>query len=183
MKRRIFFLLTLLAIALPRALAGDSAFRDGDSFEMRLSGPPEEFTKEFNITLTVDDGKVNLPLIGRISATGMTGTQLATSIEQRLKQAKLFTVANVNIIPNPVINPRTVTVSGAVHTPGKQNWVPDLTLTGAISAAGGPTEFRKDGMRIIRGGKATSYSRKAIKKNPALDPKVEPGDIIEQEGD
>ena len=182
MKPILTFLLTAIAIALPAARAGNT-FREGDVFEMRLSGPPEEFTKEFNVVLTVDDGKVNLPLIGRISAVGMTSTQLASSIEQRLKQAKLFTVANVNIIPNAGINPRTVTVSGAVHTPGKQNWAPDLTLTGAISAAGGPTEYLKDGMRIIRGGKATSYSRKAIKKNPALDPKVEPGDIVEQEGD
>ena len=180
MKRTLALLLTFLAITLPAARAGNT-FREGDAFEMRLSGPPEEFTKEFNVVLTVDDGKINLPLIGRISAVGMTSTQLASTIEQLLKQAKLFTVANVNITPTSF--PRTIIVGGAVHSPGKQNWVSELTLMGAISAAGGPTEFLKDGMRIIRAGKATSYSRKAIRKNPALDPKVEPGDFIEQEGD
>ncbi|MEI7820714.1 MAG: polysaccharide biosynthesis/export family protein [Verrucomicrobiota bacterium] len=98
MKRILTFLLTAIAIALPAARAGNT-FREGDVLEMRLSGPPEEFTKEFNVVLTVDEGKVNQPLIGRISAAGMTSTQLASSIEQRLKQAKLFTVANVNITP------------------------------------------------------------------------------------
>jgi hypothetical protein len=38
-------------------------------------------------------------------------------------------------------------------------------------------------MRIIRGGRATSYSRKAIRKNPTLDPKIEPNDSVEQEGE
>ena len=182
MKRTLALLLTFLAITLPAARAGNT-FREGDAFEMRLSGPPEEFTKEFNVVLTVDDGKINLPLIGRISAVGMTSTQLASTIEQRLRQAKIFTVANVNITATQGGTPRTIIVGGAVHLPGKQNWVSELTLMGAISAAGGPTEFLKDGMRIIRAGKATTYSRKAIRKNPALDPKVEPGDIIEQEGD
>ncbi|MCX6980161.1 MAG: polysaccharide biosynthesis/export family protein [Verrucomicrobia bacterium] len=78
MKRILTFLLTAIAIALPAARAGNT-FREGDVLEMRLSGPPEEFTKEFNVVLTVDEGKVNQPLIGRISAAGMTSTQLASS--------------------------------------------------------------------------------------------------------
>ena len=182
MKRFLPCLLLLLAIAIPAAHAG-SKFQEGDSFELRVSGPPEELTREFNITLTVDEGSVTVPLIGRVAARGISSSALASSIERRLIEAKIFKNANVNITTNAGGPLRTIIVSGAVHTPGKQNWIPDLTLTGAISAAGGPTEFRKDAMRIIRGGKATTYSRKAIKNNPAMDPKVEPGDIIEQEGD
>ena len=174
-------LLSVLVIALPSAHAGNK-FREGDIFEMRVSGPPEEFTREFTLVLTVDEGAVTVPLIGRVAAAGISSSALASSIERRLVEAKIFTKANVNITPNPVTQ-HTIIVGGAVRSPGKLNWVPDLTLTGAITAAGGPTEYLKDGMRIIRAGKATIYSRKAIKKNPALDPKVEEGDIIEQEGD
>ena len=54
MKHSILFLLSLLAIALPRVQA--ETFHDGDVCEMRLSGPPEEFTREFNLVLTVDQG-------------------------------------------------------------------------------------------------------------------------------
>ena len=181
MKRILVCLLALLTIALPATRAGNK-FQEGDSFEMRVIGPPEELTRDFNITLTVDEGSVTVPLIGRVAARGISSSVLAASIERRLIEAKIFKNANVNITTGG-LPPRTVIVGGTVHTPGKQNWIPDLTLTGAISSAGGPTEFAKDTMKIIRSSKATIYSRKAIKKNPALDPKVEPGDIIEQEGD
>ncbi|MCX6980162.1 MAG: polysaccharide biosynthesis/export family protein [Verrucomicrobia bacterium] len=181
MKKIILSLLSLLLIALPR-LQAQNTFRNGDVLEMRLSGPPEEFTREFNIVLTVDEGTVNLPLIGRVAAAGMSSSALAASIERRLKEAKIFTVANVNINSNSGKD-RIIIVGGSVRSPGKQPWIQDLTLTGAISGAGGPSEFAKDTMKIIRGGKAQSYSRKAIKKNPGTDPRVEPGDIIEQEGD
>ncbi len=181
MKKIILGLLSLLLIALPR-LHAQNTFRNGDVLEMRLSGPPEEFTREFNIVLTVDEGTVNLPLIGRVAAAGMSSSALAASIERRLKEAKIFTVANVNINSNSGKD-RIIIVGGSVRSPGKQPWIQDLTLTGAISGAGGPSEFAKDTMKIIRGGKAQSYSRKAIKRNPGTDPRVEPGDIIEQEGD
>ncbi len=184
MKKIILALLALLAVftvALPRVQA-QNTFRNGDVLEMRLSGPPEEFTREFNIVLTVDEGSVNLPLIGRVAAAGMSSTALAASIERRLKDAKIFTIANVNINSNSGKD-RIIIVGGSVRSPGKQVWIQDITLTGAISGAGGPTEFAKDTMKIIRGGKAQTYSRKAIKKNPAADPRIEPGDIIEQEGD
>jgi polysaccharide export outer membrane protein len=182
MKHLAIFFLSLLAIAQPRVHA-DSTFRDGDVFEMRLSGPPEEFTKEFNIVLSVDEGAVTIPLIGRIPARGLSSSQLAMVIENRLKQAKIFTIANVNITRNEGVNQKMIIVGGSVRVPGKQQWIPDLTLTGAISGAGGPTEFAKDTAKIIRGGRAAMYSRKAIRKDPSSDPKVQPGDIIELEGD
>ena len=181
MKKILLSILSLLLIALPR-LQAQNTFRNGDVLEMRLSGPPEEFTREFNIVLTVDEGTVNLPLIGRVAAAGMSSSALAASIERRLKEAKIFTVANVNINSNSGKD-RIIIVGGSVRSPGKQPWIQDLTPTGAISGAGGPSEFAKDTMKIVRGGKAQSYSRKAIKRNPGTDPRVEPGDIIEQEGD
>jgi len=182
MKTFLLSLLSLLATGLP-FLHADVRFRNGDVFDMRVSGPPEELTREFTLTLTVDEGAVTLPLIGRVAAVGMSSSQLASTIERRLKEAKIFSNPNVNITVGREGPLRTVIVGGAVRAPGRQTWAQDLTLTGAISAAGGASEFRKDGIRIVRNGKATMYSWKAIRKNPSLDPKVEPGDIVEQEGD
>ena len=51
----------------------------------------------------------------------------------------------------------------------------------AISAAGGPAEYIEDGVRLIRGGQVARYSRKAIKADPKVDPKLQPGDVIEAE--
>ncbi len=183
MKRIFSILFTVIAFGSLR-LHADNRFRNGDIFEMRVSGPPDELTREFSVTLVVDEGSVNVPMIGRIAAAGMSGTQLAITIERQLREAKIFTVANVNITPVRDANPqRTILVSGAVKAQGRQAWTQDLTLMGAIAVAGGASEFRKDGIKIIRGGRATSYSWKAISKNPASDPKVEVGDTIVQEGD
>jgi len=179
MKRFAFFLLSLLTITLLPARA-DSVFCDGDVFEMRVSGPPDEFTREYNLVLTVGGGAVTVPIIGRVKAAGMSGSELATAIETRLKQAKIFTVANVNITVKE--NPRTMIVAGSVRLPGKYPWSTNLTLMAAIGAAGGPAEFATDGIRVIRAGKAERHSTKEIRKNPSLDPKVQPGDFIEQEG-
>jgi len=184
MKRAFFFLISLLAALLPQSHA-DNIFRDGDVFEMRLSGPPEEFTREFSLVLTVDEGSVNLPLVGRIRAVGLSSTGLATMIEKRLKDEKIFTVANVNITlnQNTPNQQRVFIVGGSVRAPGRQPWIADLTLTGAISGAGGPTEWAADGVKIVRAGRAQKFSRKALKKDPSQDPKVLPGDIIEVEGE
>jgi protein involved in polysaccharide export with SLBB domain len=182
MKRSPFFLLAFLSVLLPFVHA-DSVFRDGDVFEMRLSGPPEEFTREFSLVLTVDEGSVNLPLIGRVRAVGLSSTQLATFIEKRLKDEKIFSIANVNITLNQTQNQRMLIVGGAVRQPGRQPWVADLTLMGAISSAGGVNEWVKDAVKVTRAGRSQKFSLKAIKKDSALDPKVLPGDIIEVEGD
>ena len=179
MKHFVFFLLSLLTVTLHPARA-DSVFRDGDVFEMRVSGPPDELTREYNLMLTVGGGVVNVPIIGPVKAAGMSGSVLATAIETRLKQAKIFTVATVNITVKE--NPRTMIVAGSVRNPGKFPWSPNLTLMAAIGVAGGPTEYATDGMRVIRAGKAEKHSTKEIRKNPSLDPKVHPGDFIEQEG-
>jgi protein involved in polysaccharide export with SLBB domain len=108
--------------------------------------------------------------------------QLATAIERRLKDEKIFTIANVNITQNANQNQRTIIVGGAVRAPGRQPWFSDLTLTAAITAAG-LSEWATDGIKLTRGNRALRFSRKAIKKDPSLDPKVLPGDVVEVEGD
>ena len=181
MKTILVPLVAFLAFALPATRAADK-FREGDVFEMRVSGPPEEYTREFNMVLTVDEGTVTVPLVGRVAALGMSNSALASSIQRRLVDGKIF-AANVNVNITTRETQRSVIVGGAVRSPGKQPWVQNLTLTGAISFAGGTTEFATDKVKIIRGGTATTYSRKSIEKNPSLDPKIEVGDIVEQKGD
>jgi protein involved in polysaccharide export with SLBB domain len=56
----------------------------------------------------------------------------------------------------------------------------DLTVLGAISAAGGFTEYadqRK--VRLIRQGRAQLVDVKAVRRNPSLDIQLLPGDQIE----
>ena len=126
---RHFILLITLLFAVPALLRAEDPLRDGDSFEMRLSGPPEEFTREFNLMLTVDEGSVNVPMIGRIRAAGLSSTQLALTIERRLKDEKIFTIANVNITTSQSQKQRTIIIGGAVRQPGRQQWFSEIRVS------------------------------------------------------
>lgn len=161
--------------------AASAAMQNGDVIQMRLSGPPAQYTQEFSIELSVEDSTVSVPMIGRVRAAGLTPAQLAGAIEKQLIEQKIFTVANVNI--NTMAQQRFVIVGGSVRNSGRQIWSQGLTLSAAISAGGGPAEWAEDGVRLTRGGQVARYSRKAIKANPGTDPKLQPGDHIEVEGE
>lgn len=158
-----------------------AVLQNGDVIQMRLSGPPEEYTREFAVEITVDDGTINVPMIGRVRAAGITPAQLSAAIEKQLIEQKIFTIANVNI--NTQQTPRFIIVGGSVRSPGRQQWTQGLTLSASISAAAGPAEYAEDGVRLTRGGQVYRYSRKAIKDNAKLDPKLQPGDVVEVEGE
>jgi polysaccharide export outer membrane protein len=179
MRKLLALLLLLIALMPARA---DVKLRDGDVIELRLSGVAVEYIPEFtNLVITVDDGKIGIPHIGRIQAAGSSTSQLAVAIEKSLRDAKIF--ANPTIVINMVQNQRFVVIGGAVRGPGKQLWSSVMTLTTAIAAAQGPADFADDKVKIIRGGKTETYSRKAIKKDPSTDPKVLPDDFIEIQGE
>lgn len=162
--------------------SGASAvLQNGDVIQIRLSGPPAIYTQEFTGELSVEDGTVTVAMIGRVKAAGLTPSQLAMAIEKQLIEQKFFTVANINI--NTMQQQRFVIVGGAVRNPSRQPWTQNLTLTAALSAAGGGADYADDGIRLTRGGQVAKYSRRAIRANASLDPKLQPGDVIEVEGE
>ena len=178
---RTLLTLLLLLIALVPARA-DVKLRDGDVIEIRLSGVAVEYIADFtNLVVTVDDGKIGIPLIGRIQAAGFSTSQLAFAIEKSLIAGKIFSTPTIVI--NTVQGQRAIVAGGAVRSPGKQVWSADMTLSTAIAAAGGPADYADDKVKIVRAGKTEIYSRKAIKKDANLDPKILPGDFIEVQGD
>ena len=168
----------LVSIATLRA---DSPLRDGDTFEMVVGGAPREFTEEFRLQYAVSDGVVTVQYIGRVKAAGLTPSQLSAAIEKRFRDEKIFT--NPTVMVNLVANQRLIIVGGAVRNPGRQPWSTDMTLSIALASASGPGEYADDKVKIVRAGKAEFFSRKAIKKDQALDPKVLPGDYIEVQGE
>jgi len=178
--RRICFVLAFAALLIPRLFGqGVALFRNGDVFDMRISGMPLEDAQQFAQQYTVGpDGTVNVPLIGEIKAVGLTTTQLERTVQNRFVAGKIFTQPTVIISPVQAV--RMVTVIGGVRSPGRLPWNGDLTLTTAIGQCGGPGEFpdlRK--VRIIRDSKIIgTFSVPQINKNPALDPKLLPGDQV-----
>ncbi|MEO8350316.1 MAG: polysaccharide biosynthesis/export family protein [Chthoniobacteraceae bacterium] len=176
---------TRRAIAVDRGDAGSARsgapgtiFRLGDIFEMRLGGVPMEEAQSFAAAYTIGgDGTVNIPLIGQVRALGLTQSQLEREIEKRFIDEKFFRWPTVTI--NVPISTRYVTVGGDVRSPNRIGWSADMTLLGAITTCGGPNEYAGDRINLIRDGKVIPYSRKKLQRDPALDPKVAPGDRIE----
>lgn len=179
MRAILFLLLAILAFG--GTASAQTRFRDGDIFRLAVGGAPREYTQDFELEYTVDDGSVTIPMIGRLRAAGLTPSALAGAIEKRLKDDKIFT--NPSVVLNPVRAQSTLTVGGAVRNPGRHPWSPEMTLTQALASASGPSEWAKDQVKLIRAGKAEVFSRKAIRSNPENDPKVLPNDYIELQGD
>ena len=164
----------------PPEIAGQSAvFRSGDTFELSLGGAPLEYTTELRNQYTIGgDGYINVPYAGQIRAAGLTQSQLERAIEQRLIAEKMFRFPTITI--NVGAQARFVTIGGQVRAPGRQPWTPDLTLLAALAAAGGPSEFGGDKVRLTRNSEVSQYSIKRLKRNPKEDPRLFPGDQVEQ---
>ena len=170
-----------VAIAVPAA-AANSTLRPGDSFEMRLTGvDPTVLAEIANIQYSIgSDGTVNIPLIGKMKAGGLSSTQLQDTIQNRYMADKIFTRPIVIITTQQVAPQRSISVSGGVRQAGRLPWSADMTLCSAITAAGDLDDFSSGkNIRIIRESQIFgTYNKKDLDKDPAKDPKLLPGDQV-----
>ena len=94
------------------------------------------------------DGKISLPIIGDVPASGLTADQLASDIAERLKAYKENPSVSVNVVE---VNSYYVFMVGEVNGPGKLPLKSYTTLLQAISLAGGFTQFAsRNDIRIVR---------------------------------
>ena len=108
--------------------------------------------KEAEITRTVPvrpDGKISLPLIGEMAASGKTPTELKNEIAQKLKQ--FVAEPTVTVVVKEVNSPK-VSVIGEVKNPNMYKIKDKTTLLDAIALAGGLTEYSKKKVVISRVG-------------------------------
>ncbi|MGC3989626.1 MAG: polysaccharide biosynthesis/export family protein [Chthoniobacteraceae bacterium] len=175
MKTFLFALLALVGLQL--GAKAQAVLRSDDTIEIRLGGVPSEFIGEFSAQYTIDhEGNLNLPYIGNVKVGGLLPSQAEKTIEDTLKAQQIYTHPTITITTQQT--QRLITLAGAVRSPGRIQYTSDLTITSAINAAGGPSDFAGDGITLTRDGKRSSYSLKKLQKNPALDIKVIPGDQI-----
>lgn len=181
MKRLLTVLCCGLALAAGSldAVANDAVFRPGDLLEMRIGGVPPEETSLITGQYTVDEqGFINLPHIGPVRAAGLTQNALQQAIQSRYKSEAIYTNPTITISVPATL--RFVNVSGDVRAPRRVEYTADLTLLGAISAAGGFTEYADQGkVRLLRDGKVMIVNVKQVRRDPTLDVKLRPGDQIE----
>src|SRR4051812_30431257 len=181
MNLRFLPIIVLAALSLMTSRAhAQAVLRDGDVFEIVLSGMPVECANEFHLQYTVgDDGEVSIPLIGQIKAAGLSTTQFARNVERKLVSEKIFTRPTVVITPQA--QSRFVTVGGGVRQSGAVPWSTDLTLSAALKRAGGASDFGNiSKTRLTREGKTAVYNlKRAAKGDQTQNPKLLPGDEVE----
>jgi len=177
---KIFSLAAVAAIAfIGSAFAQDAVMRAGDQIELRLGGVPLDSANQVSGQYQVDGaGYVNLPHIGKVKAAGMTQEALQQNIEQTYRSQQIFTNPTVTInIPSAA---RFVNVGGDVKAPRRVEYTADLTLLGAINAAGGFTDYAdQKKVQLLRDGKRTVINVIEVRKDPTKDIPLRPGDGIE----
>ena len=170
--------LCALALVIP-AFGQDAVLREGDQIEIRLGGVPAEEVSQVTGPYTVDgEGFINMPHIGKIRAAGATQTQLQSTIEATYKAKEIYTNPSITLaVPNAA---RFVDVGGDVRSQQRVPFTADLTVLGAITAAGGFTEYADQSkVKLLRDGKVIPINIKDVRKDPTKDIKLKPGDKIQ----
>lgn len=128
-----------------------------------------------------EDGTINLPLTGQMTAAGKSASQLEREIASRLN-ARYMKSPQVTVFVKEY-NSQRVTVSGAVKAPGVFPLRGNETLMQVIAKGGGlDREVSSNDIVIFRtidGGRVIArYDFDAIRSGAAADPQVLPGDIV-----
>lgn len=129
----------------------DYIIGNGDVLEINTWKEPDFSREEIIVRL---DGKISLPLLGDIQATGLTPTQLKATIESRLK--KYVSKPSVTVTIRNAASQRFYILGEVVNT-GEYPLVKDLTVLQAFALAGGFTEWAsKKEIILYRGVKGDS---------------------------
>jgi polysaccharide biosynthesis/export protein len=152
-------------------------------------GPEDELYvnvwKEPDISRTVPvrpDGKISLPLLNDVQASGLTPMQLGSEIKERLK--KFISEPQVTIIITK-INSQRVFLVGEVTRAGAYPLLANMNVLQALSSAGGFTQFanlKKIHVLRMENGKQISlpfrYKDVASGHHPEQNISLRPGDTI-----
>jgi polysaccharide export outer membrane protein len=152
---------------LPPVVPGAYRLDSGDVVRLITVGD-ETLTGEFRVS---DSGKIALPLLGNVHASGLTPDALAAQITQALVKANLYTAPSVSV---EITGYRAIFVLGEVSKPGQYAYQPGMTVVTAAAVAGGFT-YRAivDYASVVRTEDGVAVEGKAKRQTF-----VQPGDVI-----
>lgn len=97
--------------------------------------------QELSVTIPVrSDGKISLPLIGEVQASGRTPAQLKNDIAAKLRAYLAAPDVTVSVLQ---MNSRKFNILGRVTKPGSYSLSATTTVLDAIASAGGFQDFAK----------------------------------------
>lgn len=166
----VMFIMSLALLGV--ASAQESAKKEGDSKAVPSPAVSSDYRigaadvlainvwKEQEISRVVPvrpDGKISLPLIGDIVASGLTPVQLQAAIREQLH--KYLENPEVTVIVQEARS-RQFNVMGQVNKPGTYSLAQPLTVLDAIALAGGFRDFAKTGkVYVLRVAADGSHQR------------------------
>ena len=131
------------------------------------------------------DGMISMPLIGEITAGGLTANQLASQIALRLKEFKERPAVTVSV---KEVNSYYVYVLGEVGKPGKYQLKSHATVLQAVAVANGFTVYAaRNKMKVLRQMQGENGKTREIRIPARYDDLVsgsgEIGDFVLKTGD
>jgi polysaccharide biosynthesis/export protein len=140
--------------------------------------------KEPDLTETLpvrSDGKISMPLLNDVQAAGLTPSQLAESITEKLK--KYLSDPRVTVVVTGM-NSQRVYVMGEVNHTGAMTLTPNMTVLQALASAGFTQFANTKGIYVLRteNGKQVKlpFNYKQVIKGDSMDQNIalKPGDTI-----
>jgi polysaccharide export outer membrane protein len=140
--------------------------------------------KEPDLTTTLPvrpDGNISLPLLNDVVAAGLSPTQLAASITEKLK--KFVADPRVTVVVTQ-INSQKVFVMGEVQHTGAIQLLPNMTVLQALADAGFTQFANTKGIYVLRAENGRQQkipvNYKRLLKGQAIDQNIilKPGDTI-----
>src|SRR3982074_17327 len=173
------------------AVAGDDDKKQGQpppsvSEEYRL-GPGDklrvEVYKDAQLSQSAQirpDGKITMPLVGDVEASGRTPLELRDALTTALKQYMTNPSVTVIVVEAPAA---TAYVLGEVNRPGAVNLQAPLTILQALAIAGGLKDFANSkNIRILRrtssGVQTIAFNYKEALKTSQAPVYLRPGDTV-----
>lgn len=130
--KKILFTILAAILSYNTTMAADYTLRAGDELSIVVAQQAEADTtsKEYIIR---PDGKVSIPFVGEIDATGMTVSQFTDTVEKGLSRYIVNPDVTVNIVKLGSVR---VYVFGEINKPGVYELTKSHRVIDAIGAAG-----------------------------------------------
>jgi len=169
---------TTISTKLPNAPVSQSpiVLSAGDVVKVTFPGQPD-YTQSLKIGT---DGRINLPLVGEVTAAGNTVSQL----QQKLAAIYRSQLSNSEVIVTLESRVVMVVIAGAVQKPAKYTFDRPTTIFQAVMEAGGPDQYgnlaKVKLTRLVNGQQQTEV----LDLRPILQGQltnavyVQPGDVI-----
>lgn len=137
----------------------------GDRLKITVYGQ-EDLSGEFQVD---GSGNISFPLIGEVSAKGLSLRELEKRLKERLQDGYLVDPR----ISLEVLNYRPFYILGEVNNPGKYEYVSGINLFNAVAMAGGYTHRARRGQAEI-----TRSNPEEVIDDADHSTVVMPGDVI-----